>query len=609
LSALAYKYKIFDTLLDGVLIINADGKIRYCNHALSNILNIPIKRIKYDTDISAYVAFVPELFKVSQPGLKAMTEATPYRELTIQSKGGKSCQVQISIQPEVSDKNEESLWLLFIRDVTLEASLHTKYLGELENKERVIEKLQEAQQKLKEYSETLEKKVEQRTADLTDINQKLTSMVNSLGQAFVIVNKEGFCSKTYSKVTLKLFEIDPSDKPLSTVLKIPREQKSSFQNWFNFLLQERIPFSEFVPFGPKIFPHSRNKHVALEFYPIREDKSLIGVVVVGTDKTNEIAALKLSEQEQINAKRILKLAKYKDLFWPFIEGVTQGLSELHTYLGDPENFESNMDEIHRLAHTLKGAANLFWISPLIDDVHNFETLINEMKNPSQEQRMKIARKAKAILTRAEVNLKEFLIENEPIVGAQKNKTQKYVDLPYDKLQLFYSKLGSQKTLAEEFENEFLKEPIGRYFTQFDDLLASIASKSRKLLYPIKMKNDETRIFVDDYSEFLDCLVHLMTNALEHGIESPEIRARRNKDVKGTITVEVLEEGGALHFNIEDDGNGIDPNKIREKMASLGMGHGKGETDLQVIQHIFDPGFSTSSSITTISGRGIGLNAL
>jgi two-component system chemotaxis sensor kinase CheA len=287
------RYKLFNNLLDAVLVVNADGNIRYCNGALSNLLNIPSRRLKMETELFSYVSFNPSLFNPNDfASFSEITEATSYREIEFQSKSGRIGQVQVSVQPDAAPDGEEPRWILFFRDVTLEATLHSKYHVELEKKEDAIRKLQSAQKKLKIYSETLEKKVEQRTADLANNNQLLTAIVNSLGQGFIVVDNAGICSKTYSRVTLSLLEIDPSDQPISKVLKVPQDQLESFNNWFKLLLNERLPFDELVHLGPRTFSHSMGKHIALEFHPIREaNNRLSGVVVVASDKTNEIQAI------------------------------------------------------------------------------------------------------------------------------------------------------------------------------------------------------------------------------------------------------------------------------------------------------------------------------
>jgi two-component system chemotaxis sensor kinase CheA len=488
--------------------------------------------------------------------------------------------------------------------------LHSKYRTELDKKESAIQDLQVAQEKLKEYSLNLEEKVEVRTIDLARKNQLLTAMVNSLGQAFILLDENGICSKTYSLVTLKLLETDPSQKNIAQVLKIPPEQTASFKSWIKLLFEERVSFETLVNLGPKTFAHSQGRHIALEFHPVRQDgKKLTGLVVVATDKTGEIEALKQAEQEQQLAKRVIKLAKYKDLFWHFVASAEKSLTELEVFLRDPDLLCSNVEKILRAAHTLKGEASQFWVTAVAQDMHEFETLIKVFTSQNSNSRQETIQRIQALLEKVKKDLKDFLKENATIVGEYDKTPQRHIEVSYEKLQTFGDKLQFNKTLAKQFEDEFLKESLGKFIEQYDDMALSLARQSGKSVHPIIMKGKGIRILVEGYREVLSSLVHLITNAVTHGIETPEVRLSREKDTAGTISVNIAEGREEIQIVVQDDGNGIDPTRIRKRMSNLGVTLSQKETDEEVIQHIFDPAFSTSENLSPTAGRGMGLNAL
>lgn len=605
MSELRPHYNFFDTFLEGILIVNQERKIRYCNQALSALLNIPQARIKPDSKISSYSVFTPALF--NQP-LVNIKEATSYREIEFLSKAGQTGSVQVSIQPFAF--SGEPLWIVNLRDVTLEATLHTKYLAELDKKENAIQDLKAAQEKLEEYSHNLEEKVEERTSDLAHKNHLLTAMVNSLGQAFVLLDKNGICSKTYSVITLKLLEIDPSQKNIAEVLKVPSEQIPSFQGWLKLLFEERVPFETLVNLGPKVYPHSLGRHIALEFHPVREaGKNLTGLVVVATDKTGEIEARKLAEQEQQLAKRVIKLAKYKDLFWHFVTTLEKNFVDLEVFLKDPALLSSNTEKILRMIHTLKGEANQFWVTAVVQDMHEFETLIKVLSSQNISSWPETVERAKDLMEKSRGDLKDFLKENATIVGDFDKAPKRHIEISYEKLQTFGDKLQFNKTLAKQFEDEFLKESLEKFIEQYDDLALSLARKTGKSVNPIIMRGKSIRILVEEYREVLSSLVHLITNAVVHGIETPDIRVQRKKNTAGTISVNIAEGREEIQIVVQDDGSGINPLQIRKKMSRLGITLSKKESDEEVIQHIFDPSFSTNESLSPTAGRGMGLNAL
>lgn len=106
------------------------------------------------------------------------------------------------------------------------------------------------------------------------------------------------------------------------------------------------------------------------------------------------------------------------------------------------------------------------------------------------------------------------------------------------------------------------------------------------------------------------LLHLVRNAADHGIETPDERAAAGKDPEGTVTARVRQECGFITLEISDDGAGLDPARIREKAVSMGLlAEGETAANSRLFDILFLPGFSMSSGVTKWSGRGVGLDAV
>lgn len=106
------------------------------------------------------------------------------------------------------------------------------------------------------------------------------------------------------------------------------------------------------------------------------------------------------------------------------------------------------------------------------------------------------------------------------------------------------------------------------------------------------------------------LEHLLRNAVDHGIESPEGRSEYGKPVKGTIQLDLAREGGDIVLRLQDDGNGIDVAKIRAKAVERGlMTEDSDLNDTEIMQFILEAGFSTAEKVTQISGRGVGMDVV
>jgi two-component system, chemotaxis family, sensor histidine kinase and response regulator WspE len=106
------------------------------------------------------------------------------------------------------------------------------------------------------------------------------------------------------------------------------------------------------------------------------------------------------------------------------------------------------------------------------------------------------------------------------------------------------------------------------------------------------------------------LTHILRNALDHGIELPEERFAAGKPAEGTIVLEAAHRGGMLSITVSDDGKGIEPEKLRQKIVNKGMVSAEMAdklTEPELMDFLFLPGFSTASQVTEISGRGVGLD--
>lgn len=110
----------------------------------------------------------------------------------------------------------------------------------------------------------------------------------------------------------------------------------------------------------------------------------------------------------------------------------------------------------------------------------------------------------------------------------------------------------------------------------------------------------------------DPLTHMIRNSCDHGIETPEARAEKGKPEQGTIRLSAFHEGGAIIMKIADDGAGLDPKKIRNKVIEKGLASEDelaSMSEQQIQRYIFAAGFSTAAKITNISGRGVGMDVV
>ncbi len=153
-------------------------------------------------------------------------------------------------------------------------------------------------------------------------------------------------------------------------------------------------------------------------------------------------------------------------------------------------------------------------------------------------------------------------------------------------------------------------PVSGLFRRMIRLVHDISVKAGKKV-ELELIGEETEIDKTVIETITDPLVHLLRNSLDHGLETPDERLAAGKKEKGTIILAARHEEGEVWVTIEDNGRGLNQEKILEKAISKGLieGDGSDMTDKQINNLIFAPGFSTAAAITDISGRGVGMDVV
>lgn len=169
-------------------------------------------------------------------------------------------------------------------------------------------------------------------------------------------------------------------------------------------------------------------------------------------------------------------------------------------------------------------------------------------------------------------------------------------------------------ISDDLQDTIMKVrmvPVSSVFSRFPRLVRDLSRKSGKQVELI-MEGEETELDKSVVEVIGDPLVHLIRNAMDHGVESEEDRLKAGKQGKGTVHLRAYYRGNSVAIEIEDDGKGIDPEKMREvavRKGIIGYDEAKVLDDREAMELIFAPGFSSAETITDISGRGVGMDVV
>ncbi len=151
-------------------------------------------------------------------------------------------------------------------------------------------------------------------------------------------------------------------------------------------------------------------------------------------------------------------------------------------------------------------------------------------------------------------------------------------------------------------------PIGQLFSRLSRLVQSSADKA----YRMKTSGESAEIDNVILEEITDPLLHLVKNAIAHGVEPREVRKRQGKEPEGTVSLRAYLQGNSIVIDVEDDGAGIDADSLRRKAVEKGFrtqDDVDAMNDQEALQLMFIPGLSTAEAVTTEAGRGVGMDAV
>lgn len=152
-------------------------------------------------------------------------------------------------------------------------------------------------------------------------------------------------------------------------------------------------------------------------------------------------------------------------------------------------------------------------------------------------------------------------------------------------------------------------PIGSTFARFKRLVRDLSLELGKEV-DLVLEGAETELDKTILDQLGEPFVHLIRNCMDHGIESPEERLAAGKPARGTVRLAASHEGSHVVVSVEDDGRGIDPKRILAKAIERQcVEAGAALTEREILNLVFLPGFSTAEAVTSVSGRGVGLDAV
>ncbi len=463
----------------------------------------------------------------------------------------------------------------------------------------------------KQVNDELENKVKERT-------KQVKALLDNAEQGFLSFSQDLTVHNEYSKECIRIFAKEIGGEDISELLFYGDERQKtlftdairSFGKDDDALMVENI--LSLLPRGLKI----NDKIVQVDYKRVDVDDFM----VVLTDITEKKILEKNLQKEKNILKMVVSAVVNPAEFFELTNDYEQFMLERLTYIDGSKTVLHNISEIYRMVHTFKGvfAQKDFITTP--QGLHKLESRFSKFmneKNTTNEELIRVLQKVEL-----EAWLKKDLDILTQILGEEffdkKDKiviNTKLLEELEEKIRVMVgrSEPEDEKLKSILFEIEKLRQrPLCELLGSYPKFVWQLAARVEKNIYPVKLICSQD-IYVDDaVKPFIKSLIHLFRNSVDHGLETPEERILSQKDENGTISCVVSTDDECVQITIADDGRGMDATKIAQKAIENGMVTQEQVANMpedEILELIFEDGFSTKTEVNDISGRGVGLGAV
>ncbi len=486
-----------------------------------------------------------------------------------------------------------------------------------------------------EQNATLEQRVAERTAQLSQKTHDMNAMLDNmlLGVFTVIGNNK--IHPEYSRYLETI--LDTNDIAGSTISEcllnkctIGSNAADQIVNALESMIGEDEMMYDFnshllVNEAQLVTEAGEKRILQIDWNPIISDDGVIEKILVIVQDVTELRLLELeaeeSKKELTIISQILKISIGK--FNEFVQSSHKFFDENEELI---KNTTSKSPELlaslFRNMHTVKGNARTYEFVNLTDTIHEVEQVYDELRKDEQAildkdtllEDLKKARSAVAMYQEINDNVLCRKGRSSDLLTVRGGfVSNEEIDQLKSMAAELYQKYVEDGAMQELHKNiiRIGEIPLPRLIDGAVDSIASLAKELGKPIPEIKIV-DHNITFVNKVCEPLkSSFMHIVRNSLDHGIESVEERAAKNKPEMGTLTFEVAENENSIDLKIRDDGRGLALHKLYQKALDAGIF--KGEDTIpshqEIAEVIFNSGLTTAESLTQVSGRGVGMDAV
>jgi len=443
----------------------------------------------------------------------------------------------------------------------------------------------------------------------------IRNLLDNADQGFLTVTPDLLVGEQISAACEALLGEAPAGKPIMNLLcrNTPDAVTSAMRATLDSVFRDRSDFSRELKLAllPTAFElDGRSLTIAYKFLT---DSGQLMLIL--TDVTETVLLTETVETERQRLEMIVMALTEAEPFGKLVSDYQQFAAEALPPLIERVASPAALSEIYRQVHTYKGLLAQFSFRRSPRYLHAVETALKARSDWTTEA----ARDAIApavLLAELKRDLKDVsnVVDDDLALSGRRTVLLQH--------QVRSLELAAQSALASSEGRaaspqlrQLLQTLVGLGMLEVKAVLKLhgrralvLATQLGKLLAPIQISGDDTRLRPELHDAFLRSLVHVFSNAIYHGIEAPEERVLKGKPAEGSIHCAIRDRGDWLEILIEDDGNGVDREVLEHRLVGSGQLRSQVES-LSLGDLLCCEGLSSRNTVSEVSGRGIGLAAV
>jgi two-component system, chemotaxis family, sensor kinase CheA len=450
--------------------------------------------------------------------------------------------------------------------------------------------IQVRDEELRHHRDNLEQLVEQRTAALSKRNEAMRLVLDNVEQGLATIEPDGTLASERSRAFDTWFgEPQANDSFADQLARRNAVARENMKLAWEQVTEGFLPVEMAIDQLPRRVEVD-GRHYSLDYRVIVEEGTLRGALLVVSDVTLELARMRRDTEQRELLSVFERVMRDRGGFIQFFRECEALVSQVvDGEITDPLVFR-------RAVHTVKGNCGMFGIASVVEVAHRVESAMVEsgaLPSRGEVEELKVAwsvfaeRVRRLLVTEEEAVVEIGYEEFEELEAAAADRTR------HAQLRELVLRLKLERSVV----------PLRRAAERAKSLAEQLGKGGLDVQVDA---GNEVRFQRERWAPFWSAFVHVLRNALDHGIEAPDARSAAGKPRGGLLKLSAHAAAQRLTIEVTDDGRGIDWVRVREKAKERGLSHA---TERDLVNALFNDGLSTADAVSDVSGRGVGMGAV